>query len=92
MQLKDFVGLIYVFCFLLVIYLILFFHSHKKLIALRSKGLYPKETEESEDDVLRLIKLGEFVFAVRCYRSIHKVSLKEAKKVIEKMKGSTVRK
>jgi ribosomal protein L7/L12 len=38
---------------------------------------------ERHEDVLRLLKHGEKVMAIRCYRTVHKVSLKEAKEKVE---------
>jgi hypothetical protein len=45
---------------------------------LRASGVYPKEGEETEADILNLKKSGETVLAVRCYRTLHGASLKEA--------------
>lgn len=53
--------------------------AERKVAALRASGLYPKKGEETEADVVRLIERGEPVFAMRCYRSLHNVSLREAR-------------
>lgn len=50
----------------------------KRLHVLRMHGIYPKNGRESEADIARLKKAGETVLAVRCYRALHRVGLKEA--------------
>jgi len=53
--------------------------AEKKVATLRARRLYPKKGNETEEDVFRLLELGEQSLAIRCYRSLHKVSLREAK-------------
>lgn len=57
--------------------------ARKKVASLRTHGVYPKAGAASEADVLRLLKSGEKIMAIRCYREIHKVGLKEAKEAVE---------
>lgn len=52
--------------------------SARRLRMLRANGVYPEEGRESEADIERLKRAGETVFAVRCYRAVHHVSLAEA--------------
>jgi ribosomal protein L7/L12 len=59
--------------------------TRKKVEALRARGIYPEEGAASEADVLRLLKCGEKIMAIRCYREIHKVGLKEAKEAVEQL-------
>lgn len=57
--------------------------SRRHLAALRVRGLYPEEGKESETDVLSLLKAGEKIMAIRCYRALHEVGLKDAKEAVE---------
>jgi hypothetical protein len=52
--------------------------AKKKIHVLRASGGYPQEGKESDADVARLANAGETVLAIRCYRQLHKVGLKEA--------------
>jgi ribosomal protein L7/L12 len=55
----------------------------RKVGALRIRGIYPEEGNETDADVLRLLQSGEKIMAIRCYRELHKVGLKEAKDAVE---------
>ena len=57
--------------------------AEKKVASLRARGFYPEAGKEKEEDVLPLLKSGEKIMAIRCYRSLHKVGLKEAKDAVE---------
>jgi ribosomal protein L7/L12 len=57
--------------------------SEKKVAGLRARGIYPQDGKEREEDVLRLLQAGEKIMAIRCYRSLQKVGLKEAKDAVE---------
>jgi len=57
--------------------------TQKKISALRARGIYPKEGKESEEDVIRLLQAGERIMAIKCYRTVHNVGLKEAKDAVE---------
>ena len=52
--------------------------SERRLRMLRTNGVYPEDGKECESDIERLKRAGETVFAVRCYRAVHHVSLAEA--------------
>jgi ribosomal protein L7/L12 len=57
--------------------------ADNRVTALRLRGVYPEEGKAKEDDVLRLLQAGEKIMAIRCYREIHNVGLKEAKDAVE---------
>lgn len=76
---------IFLFCLVAIVFMRVI--QNRKIQALRSKGLYPREKMETEEDVARLIKLGEMTLAVRCYRSLHGGSLKAAKQRVESIKA-----
>ncbi|MDP3937756.1 MAG: ribosomal protein L7/L12 [Deltaproteobacteria bacterium] len=51
---------------------------------LRNSGVYPREGQETGADVDRLILLGHKIEAIKVYRKLHGVGLKEAKEAVEK--------
>jgi ribosomal protein L7/L12 len=59
------------------------FGAKRRLGDLRARGIYPGEGMASDSDVLRLLQAGEKIMAIRCYREIHKVGLKEAKDAVD---------
>jgi ribosomal protein L7/L12 len=73
-------------CGAIVLALIVFMGaSSGTLMNARNRGIYPKEGEESDADVIRLLKAGEKILAIRCYREIHKVGLRDAKEAVERI-------
>jgi hypothetical protein len=85
--LEKYWGIWAVFLFCLVAITFMGVIQNRKIRDLRSKGLYPREKMETEEDVARLIKLGEMTLAVRCYRSLYGGSLKAAKQSVESIKA-----
>jgi hypothetical protein len=60
--------------------------SSIRVAILRGMGVYPKPGKATKADVIRLIRLGRSVLAIRCYREIHpKVTYKEAKKRVDEL-------
>lgn len=55
-----------------------------KIESLRRTGVYPRAGEETEADVDRLIMKGHKIEAIRVFRALHDVDLKEAKEAVEK--------
>ena len=51
---------------------------------LRQEGLYPREGQETAGDVDRLLQLGHKIEAIKVYRALHGVGLKEAKEAVER--------
>ena len=49
----------------------------------RESGLYPLPGNSSDADVERLIAAEETMLAVKLYREIHRVGLKEAKEAVD---------
>lgn len=72
---------------LFLMFVILLF-SNKQTAGLRSQGHYPEKGKASNEDVLRLLRSGEKIHAIKCYREIHGVGLKEAKEAVEKIQAS----
>lgn len=58
------------------------FFAERRVSVLRTRGIYPEKGKEREEDVERLLRGGERTMAIRCYREIHRVGLKEAKDAI----------
>ena len=73
-------GFVFLFAVVLVI------RGQRKVAALRASGVYPEKGKETDADVLRLLKTGNKIEAIKCYRSIHSVGLKEAKDAVELLK------
>jgi ribosomal protein L7/L12 len=46
-------------------------------------GLYPPPGQGTDNDVRRLVTTGEHLLAIKLYREIHRVGLKEAKDAVE---------
>jgi ribosomal protein L7/L12 len=59
--------------------------SEKKAAVLRARGIYPARGQEKDEDVLKLLRAGEKIMAIRCYRSLHRVGLREAKDAVESL-------
>ena len=72
-------------CALMVLAVVVFLASSKKVMDLRNQGLYPEEGDGTDEDIVRLLNAGEKTLAIRCYREIHKVGLKEAKEAVERL-------
>ncbi len=58
--------------------------NQRKLEQLRNTGMLPPAGRETESDVDRLIQLGQKIEAIKVYRGLHRVGLKEAKEAVEK--------
>ena len=59
-------------------------YTAKKTRSLREAGVYPQEGQETDGDVDRLLHLGHKIEAIRVYRTLHQVDLKDAKTAVEK--------
>ena len=75
-----------IFILIVVILIIPNIWNHIKINKYRSAGLYPQQNKETERDIENLIRLGEDVLAIKCYRALHSSTLKDAKKHIELLK------
>jgi len=58
--------------------------TRRKVERLRKTGVYPRAGEETEADVDRLIQKGHKIEAIKVFRALHDVGLKEAKEAVEK--------
>jgi ribosomal protein L7/L12 len=63
--------------------------AERKVAGLRARGLYPESGSETEQDIVRLLQSGEKIMAIRCYRSLHKVGLREAKDAVESLEAES---
>ncbi len=52
---------------------------------LRGRGIYPPSGQETEADVERLVMMGRKIDAIKVYRQVHGVDLKEAKEAVDKL-------
>lgn len=77
--------LVWLFIFLLILFGITQIYSAWQLSKLRDSGIYPQKGKAVLADVIRLRDAGLTVWAIRCYREINKVSLKEAKIAVSEL-------
>ncbi len=74
-----------------VIIICFFIFSQMVWVGLRKqsikKGIYPFRGKATLFDVKRFIEAGEIPLAIRVYREIFKVNLKEAKKAVEDLEN-----
>ena len=77
------INLLLVVVVLLVIFVFLARRTQQKTEQLRQAGLYPHEGQETSADVDRLLQLGHKIDAIKVYRKLHRVGLKEAKEAVE---------
>jgi ribosomal protein L7/L12 len=54
-----------------------------KIENLRRTGVYPRAGEETEADIDRLIMKGYKIEAIKVFRALHDVDLKDAKEAVE---------
>lgn len=59
--------------------------SRGRVDRLRKEGLYPPSGQETEGDVERLLRMGHKIEAIKVYRNLHGVGLKEAKEAVEQL-------
>lgn len=78
--------LVWLFIFLISLIGINQFYIAWKISHMRSSGIYPLKDKASIAHVVRLRDLGLNTWAIRCYREINKVSLKEAKTTVASLK------
>ena len=57
--------------------------SQNRVRQLRDVGMYPQQGEEADADVDRLLQHGHKIAAIKVYRVVHRVGLKEAKDAVE---------
>ena len=54
-----------------------------RVSAARRSGLLPAAGKATMTDIERLVKAGERIYAIRCYREVHRCGLAEAKRAID---------
>ena len=52
---------------------------------LRGRGIYPPSGQETEANVERLLMMGRKIDAIKVYRAVHGVGLKEAKQAVDEL-------
>lgn len=58
--------------------------NQRRVRRLHDAGGYPHEGTETDADVARLLLHGQKIAAIKVYRAVHGVGLKEAKEAVEK--------
>ncbi|GAA5164588.1 hypothetical protein [Viridibacterium curvum] len=56
-----------------------------ELARLRRTGQYPQKGQATLEDVRRLKSAGLSVWAIRCYRELHRCSLRQAKEAVQSL-------
>jgi ribosomal protein L7/L12 len=77
------VQLLFVTLVLLALGLTLVQRSQNRVRQLREDGMYPPQGEEADADVDRLLQHGHKIEAIKVYRTVHRVGLKDAKDAVE---------
>ncbi len=77
--------LLYIVIVIIFILLIAFIIEQNKINKLRKIGLYPKKGTGTLNDVEKLVNEGHKIEAIKLYREIKNVGLKEAKDEVEKI-------
>jgi ribosomal protein L7/L12 len=75
--------LLWIFIGLVVLVLVSQAVVRLRVYAMRRAGIYPAAGQATMADVERLVRAGQYIWAIRVYREIHDVGLAEAKKAID---------
>ncbi len=78
--------LIYLLLGMIAVSASLSIYQNIKVDRLRKEGKYPEKGKITRRDILGLLKTGNEVLAIRAYRELYKVGLKEAKELVDKMR------
>lgn len=78
------VGILVIIAAFLALGFFLAQRSRNKAERLRKTGIYPLPGEETEEHVDRLIQGGHKIEAIKVFRILHGVGLREAKEAVEK--------
>ena len=82
---EEYMSLIYITTAVLIVLLLGSLKTKNEIQKLKRQGLYPDNREGTLDDVKRLVEQGYKVAAIRLYREIKKVGLKEANLEVDKL-------
>lgn len=80
--------ILWIFLGFVVVVFLARFLTNRRIASLRDSGSLPEEGQATMADVERLLHSGNKIWAIRCYREIHNVGLREAKEAVEKIKLS----
>lgn len=62
--------------------------ARRRVRTLRVQGRYPEPGTATDADVLRLVREGQKIMAIRCYRELHRVGLKAAKEAVDLLEST----
>jgi ribosomal protein L7/L12 len=77
--------LLYIVIVIIFVLVSAFIIAQNKISKLRKIGLYPKKGTGTLNDVKKLVNEGYMIEAIKLYREIKNVGLKEAKEEVEKI-------
>lgn len=72
---------------MIVFFIVGAIRSKNKTNTLKEMGLYPDAKNATDEDVRRVLKQGYKIQAIKLYREIHNVDLKQAKEAVETLAG-----
>ena len=72
-----------------VIVIALFIFASRRVSSARRSGLLPAAGQANMADVERLVRSGQHIMAIRCYREIHHCGLAEAKHAVDDLRSTT---
>jgi ribosomal protein L7/L12 len=78
--------IVYIALAITIVFCLLLVHAQLQVAKARRLGIYPQKGSATMEDVKSLISSGHTLLAMRAYREIHGVSLKAAKREIERLK------
>lgn len=61
--------------------------DQRRIIWLRSQGQYPQPGQVTDAWISQLVHEGHYIEAIRAYRELHGVGLKDAKAAIDRMRA-----
>ncbi len=81
-------GMVYVVILIAVCIAISMLLAQLQVKNARRRGIYPAKGKATSEDVKRLALSGEVVLAMRAYREIYGVGIKEAKEAVNRIVSS----
>lgn len=79
-------SIVWFFLFLVFLIFVTQLYTAWKISNLRESGIYPQKGKATIHDVIGLQEAGLNLWAIRCYREINKVSLREAKSAVSSLR------
>ncbi len=82
-------NLLWLALFVVVLAVAVYLFSSRRVMVARRSGLLPEAGKATMADVERLVRENERILAIRCYREIHRCSLKDAKRAVNNLTSTS---